>query len=159
MKLKYFLAIILSFSLLNTTFSQNNSSRKTEDDPAMLKKMQGAWMHINAGEDWYKVEIKNENCKIWHSDPQTGNWNDGMSKNDPARLTITGCYKITDRNEYDGKLQSESLAFTVYDDDNKEGYTLNIHIEGGETYLRIMPRFGTKWIYCKKVPSTYSPWN
>ena len=160
MKKEFIFIALLSIHLVFPAFSQNGSSRKTEVDPTMLNKLQGTWMEVTPGErSWYKVQIINNNCKIWHSDPGTGNWNDGASNNDPTRLRIKGCFKITDRNTYDGKLQSESLALTEYDDDGKDGYTLNLHKEDTRLYLRIMWPNGSDWIYCKKVPTNYTPWN
>lgn len=158
-KLKLLFSIIVfsvSSFLLN---AQNSSSRKQVEDPSMLNKLQGTWMSIIPGEAmWYKVQIDGSECKVWISSPRTGHWNDGASFNDPTVCNIVGCYKITDRNEYDGKLQSENIALTNRRN-GEEGYTLNLHLQGGKTYLRIMDKYGTKWRVCKKVLRNFSPWN
>lgn len=159
MKIKHVFVILLSILFVLPTFSQNTSSRKQEEDPAMLTKLQGTWMRSVPGEYlWYKVQITDKECKIWMSSPSRGHWNDGASYNDPTVCDITGCYKITDRNEYDGKLQSESLALTVRRRSGDDGYTLNLHKQDGQIYLRIMDTHGTRWNVCKKVSSNYSPW-
>lgn len=153
------LSLIILFSATNS-FSQNTSSRKQEEDPTMLPKLQGTWMRVTPGEAiWWKVQISGKVCKVWMSSPRTGHWNDGASNNDPTICDITGCYKITDRNEYDGKLQSESLALTARRRTGSEGYTLNLHTQGGQTFLRIMDYSGTGWIVLKKVSANYSPWD
>ena len=159
---KIFLLLTLIIFLVFSSYlnAQNTSSRKQVEDPTMLNKLQGTWMSAIPGEAlWFKVQIDGKECKVWMSSPKTGHWNDGASFNDPTVCDITGCYKITDRNEYDGKLQSESLALTNRRSSGSEGYTLNLHLEGGKTYLRIMDSNGTRWRICKKVLRNYSPWD
>jgi hypothetical protein len=156
----YFLILIIGLFISNLVIAQNPSSRKQVEDPSMLTKLQGTWMRVTPGQSfWYKVKITDKVCKVWMSTPSAGHWNDGASANDPTICDITGCYKITDRNEYDGKLQSESLAFTVRRNSGNEGYTLNLHQSEGKTYLRIMDKWSNRWIVLKKVSSNYSPWD
>lgn len=158
-KIKFLLITALSIFLVLPVFSQNTSSRKQVEDPGMLKKLQGTWVFTEPGErTWFKVKISGNECKVWMSSPSTGHWNDGASNNDPTVCTITGCYRITDRNEYDGKLQSESLAFTIRNRTGSDGPTLNLHNKGGQIYLRFLDTYSSK-ILCKKVSPSYTPWD
>ena len=132
MKMK--LASILVF-LLFIQLKIPNQNRKVVNDPQFLNQLQGVWADITPGERWIKIVIRGNKFYYFMADPSDGRWSDWTSQHQPN--TITSSVKISERNNYNGKWTSTSVAYT--DNDNNGIYhRFLINVENGKKYLTVV---------------------